>query len=63
VDQSVSFDDLLLPISVDNGVKTLESSAAHVVTHTLLLNPKSLDLIINMKEKGIVTGRIIAGPN
>lgn len=55
------FNNLLLSVSVDDGVQAFERPAAHQVPHALLLNPEPLDLVVDVEEQGVVPGRIIRG--
>lgn len=59
----MSLDDLLLAIAVNDSIQALEGPSAHQVSDTLLLNPESLNLIVDVKEERIVARGIVAGPH
>lgn len=59
--QSVSFDDLLLPVSVDDRIEALKRPASHEVPHAFLLYPEPLYLVVDVEEQGVVPGGIVRG--
>jgi hypothetical protein len=48
--ERVPLDDLLLLVSVDDGVQTLKNSTTHQIPDALLLYTESLDLIVYMEK-------------
>uniref|UniRef100_A0A2M4D214 Putative secreted protein n=1 Tax=Anopheles darlingi TaxID=43151 RepID=A0A2M4D214_ANODA len=58
--QRVTLDDLLLPVAIDHRIETLERTATHQIPDTFLLDPEPLDLVVDVEEQRVVTGRVVA---
>jgi len=51
----MAFYYLLTAITIDNRFQAFKSSAPHEVSHTFLLNAKSLNLIIDVEKKRVIS--------
>ncbi len=54
--QGVALHNLLGLVAVNHGLEAVEGAASHDIAHALLLDPKPLDLVVDVKEERVVAG-------
>lgn len=52
--ERVTLDDLFCFVAVDDSVQAVKSPTTHQIADALLLNPESLDLIVDVEEERVV---------
>lgn len=57
--QSVTLNNLFLPVAINYGVQTFKYPPPHQVSDTFFLNPESLYLIVDVEKQRVITRRIV----
>ena len=52
----MSLHNLFLAITIDDRIQALKGASTHQIAHALLLNAKTLYLIVDVKEQRIIAG-------